>query len=218
MPRKKGRPKIRNETTSSSVAKKAARLLRESKKKNVKSVAASALTQKKNTKKGVKNMPAKRKTATKARRRTTAKKTVARNPGNPRKNNPGPMIKTAQTAVLALAGGIASGFIANQIPVEDTRIKAAIPIGGGLMLAAFAGTKNHMAMGFALGMMVLGGVSLVKQLAPQLPMLAGEQYMAMPYPQYDKYMGKTVAFAGETKQFAGESDYQNMAYTSPVNI
>jgi len=85
-----------------------------------------------------------------------------------------------RSAGLALAGGIASGFLVNKFPVKDARIKAALPIIGGIVLSGTLGKRNKMVKGVAEGMVLLGAVSLFKQLAPGVPFLAGEQQYYIP--------------------------------------
>lgn len=197
-----------------------------------------------------KRKTAKRKSAPKAARKTAKRKTVKK--GNPpmakkrrKARSGGGFKKRARRAVgrargffgkasgplavvkdaaLAVGGGIAAGVIANKLPVADPRIKAAAPIAAGIALAATIGRKNEMAKGFATGMVVLGAVALLKQVAPNVPMLAGEQEM-MYVPQYDPallgYDGEMVdlgqdddelAYMGESVEL-GEEDY-----VSPANF
>jgi hypothetical protein len=85
-----------------------------------------------------------------------------------------------RNAGLALAGGIASGFLVNKFPVKDARIKAALPIIGGIVLSGTLGKRNNTVKGVAEGMVMLGAVSLFKQLAPGIPFLAGEQQYFIP--------------------------------------
>jgi hypothetical protein len=85
-----------------------------------------------------------------------------------------------RNAGLALAGGIASGFLVNKFPVKDARIKAALPIIGGIVLSGTLGKRNKMLKGVAEGMVLLGAVSMFKQLAPNVPFLAGEQQYYIP--------------------------------------
>lgn len=85
-----------------------------------------------------------------------------------------------RNAALALVGGVASGFLVNKFPVKDARVKAALPIIGGIVLSGTIGKGNRIARGVAEGMVMLGAVSLFKQLAPGVPFLAGEQQYYIP--------------------------------------
>lgn len=127
-------------------------------------------------------------------------------------------------AGTAVAGGIAAGFIANKLPIADPRIKSAAPIIGGLALAMTLGKKNPIAKGIGTGMVVLGAVSIIKQMAPQVPMLAGESdyqlppYGALPYAGetldlgYSDFDDDSIATMGETVDL-GED-----VYVSPASI
>lgn len=127
-------------------------------------------------------------------------------------------------AALAVGGGIAAGVIANKLPVADPRIKAAAPIAAGVALAATLGRKNEMAKGFATGMVVLGAVALLKQIAPNVPMLAGEdEMMYVPQLPYSpEMMGEGVQLGYDDDELAvmGESvDLgQEEEYVSPASM
>lgn len=95
-------------------------------------------------------------------------------------------------AGTAVAGGVAAGFLANKIPVADPRIKSAMPIVGGIVLAATIGKKNKIARGIGTGMVVLGAVSVIKQMAPNVPMLAGETDYYIPDYGQLPYAGEMV--------------------------
>jgi hypothetical protein len=83
-----------------------------------------------------------------------------------------PLINTG----IAVAGGVAGSFAANKLPIADARIKAAVPMALGLVLGMTKfGRKNAMVQAAASGMMVAGGLALLRQFAPTLPLLAGEE-------------------------------------------
>lgn len=126
-------------------------------------------------------------------------------------------------AALAVGGGVAAGILANKLPIQDPRLKAAAPIAAGVLLATTIGKKNAMLKGFATGMVVLGGVSLLKQLAPQVPMLAGEQEM-MYLPQYPDgygYGGEMVDLGLDEEEdlsSMGENVQLGEEYYSPADL
>lgn len=75
---------------------------------------------------------------------------------------------------VAIAGGLIAGVLANKLPLPDPRMKAAAPAIAGLLLAMTIGRKNALAGQLAMGMLSIGGVSLIRTLAPGVPLLAGE--------------------------------------------
>lgn len=75
---------------------------------------------------------------------------------------------------VAIAGGLFAGVLANKLPLPDPRMKAAAPALAGLLLAMTIGRKNALAGQLAMGMLSIGGVSLIRTLAPGVPLLAGE--------------------------------------------
>lgn len=134
----------------------------------------------------------------------------------------GPM-SVVKDAALAVGGGIAAGVIANKLPIADPRIKAAAPMLAGIALAATMGRKNDMAKGFATGMVVLGAVALLKQLAPNVPMLAGEEEMMyVPQLNYNPGMmgGEMVDLGQDDGELAymGENVELGEEYVSPANL
>lgn len=130
-------------------------------------------------------------------------------------------VEVVKNSALAVGGGIAAGVLANKLPITDARIKAAAPIAAGILLAATLGKKNQMINGFATGMVVLGGVALLKQLAPNVPMLAGEQEMVY-IPNYpDNYGGEMLQLGlDEDEDIAsmGENVQLGEEYFSPADL
>lgn len=195
-----------------------------------------------------KRKPAKRKTAVKTARKTVKRKTAtkglpimakrrkkARSGGGFKAKarravgrargffgrSSGPM-QVVKDAALAVGGGIAAGVIANKLPIADPRLKAAAPIAAGIALAATLGRKNDMAKGFATGMIVLGAVALLKQIAPNVPMLAGEQEMMyVPQIPYNPEMyGENVNLGQDDGELAymGENVELGEEYVSPASL
>lgn len=109
-----------------------------------------------------------------ARKRTTKKRRRRRrNPGGGKKG----ITQTLMYGAMSAAGAIGGGFIANMIPLPDPRMKAALPLamGVGLSMTKFGQQKQFQPM--IAGLLTVGTLSLIKQFAPQIPMLAGEEDM-----------------------------------------
>lgn len=170
---------------------------------------AAAAKRRKSTKKAT---PAKKKTARKKavrkpikkrssppmakKKRSSAKKkgpSKTRRVARRAKGLVGGVMPMMTDAALAVAGGVAAGFLANKVPIADPRIKAALPIVAGLGISMTVGKKNKMAEGIAKGMVILGTVAVVKQFAPNVPMLAGEDdYDSLPYYNDPEMLGMEV--------------------------
>lgn len=112
-------------------------------------------------------------------------------------------VKMLTDAGLAIVGGITSGYITSKVPITDSRVRSAIPIVTGIVIAGTAGKRNPMALQVAKGMVVLGAVSLFKQLAPGVPMLAGESVIMLPPPRRMQNMGAPVMIAGKNRNSMG---------------
>jgi hypothetical protein len=113
-----------------------------------------------------------RKAAPKAKTRTrTVTKTVT-------KRVKPKALKAQQLVVQGLTGvvgAIAAGAVASRVPVKDPKLKAALPMAlGAALVAAKQTRKNPMVRNAAIGAIVAGGLATAKQLAPDLPLLAGE--------------------------------------------
>lgn len=78
-------------------------------------------------------------------------------------------------AAIAIGGGLIAGIVANKLPIPDARLKAISPAIAGAALIATIGRKNPIAAEIGTGMMVLGGVSAIRALLPNVPLLAGEE-------------------------------------------
>lgn len=132
------------------------------------------------------SMPAKKRTSKKRTARPKARtRTVVRYAGEkPRKRrvtrryysgSKTDIVKPIVNTAIAVGGGVAGSIIANKLPIADSRIKAALPLGLGIALGmSKIGRKNKMAEAAATGMMIVGGLALLRQFAPTLPLLAGE--------------------------------------------
>jgi len=134
-------------------------------------------------------------------KKTTAKKTTAKKSTSTRKKTGGNYMAKRTGAIgrgakrflkksnaaelmtnasLAVAGGVGSGYLVSRLPITDSKVKSMVPIVTGIMLAGLLG-KNKMVMSVSQGMVVLGTVSLFKQLAPTIPMMAGDGTIRLPY-------------------------------------
>lgn len=116
-------------------------------------------------------------------------------------------------AGLAVAGGVASGFLASKIPTENKKLKATVPIVTGILMAGLLG-KNKIVMSVSQGMVILGTVSLFKQYAPTVPFLAGDGRIRLPYnpvTRRNNMLGRKVQLAPSAKmgrivKFSGGGD------------
>jgi len=72
-------------------------------------------------------------------------------------------------AAGAIVGGIGANMISNFVPVTDERIKAAIPLAGGLAALYFGKGQLNFITGLGAGMSAAGGGKLLKVLVPALP-------------------------------------------------
>lgn len=135
-----------------------------------------AAPKKKAARKTVKTSTKKRSAPMARKKKASVKKRVSsaarRAKGFLGKAGVGPIVRDS---ALAVGGGIAAGFLSNKLPIQDPRLKAAAPVIGGLALAMTVGKKNPMVKGVAQGMIILGTVAMVRQFAPNVPMLAGEE-------------------------------------------
>lgn len=188
-------------------------------KKSAPKKAARKTAKRKTVKKGIPIMAKRRKARSGGGFKRKARRAVSRARGLFGKSS-GAM-SVVKDAALAVGGGIAAGVLANKLPIADPRLKAAAPIAAGIMLAATLGRKNDMAKGFATGMVVLGAVALLKQLAPNVPMLAGEQEMMyVPQLPYNPGFDGEMVDLGENGDlaFMGENVELGEDYVSPANL
>lgn len=151
-------------------------------------------------KKSAGSSPATKKKASPARRGLTGIKGKAKG-----------LIPVVKDVALAVAGGVAAGAIANKLPIADNRLKAAAPVVAGILLAGVMGKKNAMFREVGTGMAVIGAIGLIKQLMPNVPVLAGEdqvyiipdnsgyagEMMQLGYDDSDEYMGEMMQLGNE---------------------
>ena len=76
---------------------------------------------------------------------------------------------------LVVGGAVGGSFVAGAIPGVPSNIKPFIPLAGGVLLNALKQTrKNPMMRMLGIGMITASGLSLVRQFAPQVPLMTGE--------------------------------------------
>lgn len=193
-------------------------------KKAVRKTVKKAVRKKTVKKKRVYKSPKpKRKGSSVAKKKTSKKKSYSR-------RNPTKGITDKIMEAGAVAGGaIGAGLAANQIPVGDPRMKAAAVMAIGVFLSTLKPMRGKMAQMLSMGIVSAGALSLFKQFAPNLPLLAGENDMyylpdsdenamlgAYDDTDPDEYLGQNAyneddEFAdvldGESVDIAGEDDW-----------
>ena len=85
-----------------------------------------------------------------------------------------PMIKDVG---IAVAVGVGANVLVNKLPIANPKVKAALPLVAGLLVSSVLGKKKPMFREIGHGMAVIGAIALLKQFAPNVPMLAGEDEM-----------------------------------------
>lgn len=84
----------------------------------------------------------------------------------------GPM-GLVKDGVIAALGGVAGSFVANRVPVA-ANLKPLIPVALGAVIGSTKIGRSPMIKAAAMGMIVAGALSLTRQYAPQIALLAGE--------------------------------------------
>lgn len=201
---------IKKKATKKKVVKKAVR------KKTIRKKSV----RKKPVKKRVVKKTVKRKTYTKRKGPNMAKKKTTK---RRRKRNGGGKMniqKTLMDGAMAAAGAVGISAVANMVPIPDPRLKALIPIAGAIILPSLKIVKGDMGKALSMGMLTIGAISLLRQFAPQLPLLAGEDADYLDYvPGQDEEMAmlglddddddesldEELMLGGESLEVAGES-------------
>lgn len=132
------------------------------------------------------------------------------------------MIPMVKDVAIAVAGGVGGGVLANKLPIANPKVKAAIPLVAGLAIASILGKKKHIFHEIGTGMAVIGGIALLKQFAPNVPMLAGEDEVVLLPPGYEGCGGDMLQLGydddadlmGDMLQLGDESE----EYMSPANM
>ena len=111
---------------------------------------------------------------------------------------------TVINGAVAVGGGVLASMASHYIPVTNAKLKALVPVAIGAVLAMLPMTRrNKMLQSAALGAVVVGGMSLVRQLAPNVPLLTGDLYQGTDY--FIPSQGEQEAFLGYPAQVAGDN-------------
>jgi hypothetical protein len=125
---------------------------------------------------------ARRKSSKAVAKTTTRRKSSGR--ANFLKGKAKGMIPIMKDVAVAVGGGVAGGVLANKLPIANPKLKAAIPLVAGIVLAATLGQKKRSMHELGTGMAVIGAIALLRQFAPNIPMLAGEDDVFIAPPGY----------------------------------
>jgi hypothetical protein len=139
------------------------------------------------------------------------------------KLSPKSIMGNAGNALAGVAGAVGGAMLGNAIPAKDARIKAAVPLVAGIVLSGMV--SNPLFRSILIGVSIGGGLSLVRQLAPQIPMLAGADDTVLLLPErpagetveigQPQYGGSTVSLSdgsqddveGEEVGYVTQADY-----------
>lgn len=122
------------------------------------------------------------------------------------------VMDTVMLALYGLASGIGLSIVANKLPISDARAKAALPIAGGFGILAIPEVNPDIKAAAAVGSMIVGGLSMVRALAPTIPMLAGEDdYILLPA---DSLSGDYKKLSGNYNRISGSAG----RHLSPASI
>lgn len=127
------------------------------------------------------------------------------------------MIPVVKEVAAAVAGGVVAGAVANKLPIADNRIKAALPVVAGILLAGTIGKKNSMMRELGAGMAVIGSIGLIKQLMPNVPVLAGEDEVYV-IPDANGYAGEMMQLGYDNDNYMGEMMQLGNEYLSPASF
>jgi len=105
--------------------------------------------------------------------------------------------------VSGVAGGVVGAYVANMIP-GDKKIRAGIPLLGGIVLASMAQVPALRAAGMGLG--IMGGLALLKQFLPAVPVLAGEIPSFPELPEIPQLPDRSQ-FMGAIENLQGQDAY-----------
>lgn len=191
--KKPAKKTVKRKTVKKKVTRKKVARKKPVKKKVVKKKAVKRKVARKKSvkKKVVRKKAVKRKVAKKPTKRKVVRKVAKKKKGSKRrkatravggflKKNQKGIIGTLTKGAAVVAGAVGAGVAANNLPVKDPRIKAVGVILAGAFLANAKFLRGPEGQALALGMIASGGISLLKQLAPNVPLLAGEENMYIP--------------------------------------
>lgn len=170
----------------------------------------------------------KKKGATVAKRKNSPKKKKS-NPHNPgrarravgRAYSRGSIMGMAIQGAMGVGGAIGGSFITQQLPIRDERLKAATPALIALVLGSTRFVQRSPELRAAtMGLLVVGGLSLVRQFAPGLLLAGNGNYVAVPTDnEAAAIMGKTADFDPESmgivEEFAGNG---SSGFVSPADL
>jgi len=155
-------------------------------------------------KKTVKKRVVKKVVSTKKRKAApVARKKTANAPKRRRTKRGGNVQKILMDGAGAAVGAVVAGVAANALPLPDPRLKAAMPIVAGVILANMKIGRSAMAKMACVGMISAGTLALVKQTMPGVPLLAGEEVAQIDYIPESQ---EEAALLGESELFDGESE------------
>lgn len=210
--KKTAKKTVRKKTVKRKVVGKKATRKKLVKKKVVRKKAVKKkVTRKKAVKKkAVKKKTVKRKVAKKTVKRKVVRK-VAKKKGTKRKKarkavgaflgkNKKGIINTLIRGGAVVAGAVGAGVAANNLPIKDPRLKAIGVVLAGALLANTKLLRSPEGQALAMGMIASGGISLLKQFAPNVPLLAGEE-------SYYPYSEEEMAMLGYNDELDYEDDY-----------
>lgn len=111
---------------------------------------------------------------------------------------------TVINGAVAVGGGVLASMASHYVPVTNAKLKALVPVAIGAVLAMLPMTRrNKMLQSAALGAVVVGGMSLVRQFAPNVPLLTGDLYQGTEY--FIPSQGEESAMLGAPYQVAGDN-------------
>lgn len=94
------------------------------------------------------------------------------------------IVKPLMNTALAVGGGIGGRLVKNAIPIQDERIKAAVPVILGLVISMMS-RANVMLKNIGVGMATIGGAELLAALFPNVALLQGEAPAQVAYTSQD---------------------------------
>jgi hypothetical protein len=166
--------------------------------------------------------PMARRKSSKAVAKTTTKRRRSSGRGNFIKGKAKGMIPIVKDVAIAVGGGVAGGVLANKLPIANPKIKAALPLVAGILLASTLGQKKRIMHELGTGMAVIGAIALLKQFAPNIPMLAGEDEVILIPPGYGGDMMR-LGYDDDNGDLSQMGDMFNLGddqeeYMSPANL
>lgn len=138
----------------------------------------------------------------------------------------GKIQETLMYGALSAGGAVVVGMMANQIPIKDTRVKAFIPLLIGIGVGMTKIGSQKMLKPMVAGAITVGTLSVIKQFAPQVPMLAGEEegYIVeqdmLGYDDDIDMLGEPVDVMGYEDEIdmLGETADEEDLYGEPVDV